>query len=162
LFIQRIWMSILNFLRKTLTLFMFLIISARFCLPLASIADDYLHKHFFADQISEATKKLAISSTEIEKLKDFSMPEIDGVLNSLKNSASFIKQKSIEFKNALAVTVDNAGDIIENLLKLTFLYVGIFVIQVIILPLLSFLFLVKMANTLFQKNIPVILHHSDH
>ena len=152
----------INFLRKTLTLFMFLIISARFCLPLASIADDYLHKHFFADQISEATKKLAISSTEIEKLKDFSMPEIDGVLNSLKNSASFIKQKSIEFKNALAVTVDNAGDIIENLLKLTFLYVGIFVIQVIILPLLSFLFLVKMANTLFQKNIPVILHHSDH
>lgn len=150
----------INFFKRTVTWFIFLIISARFCLPLSSVADDYLHKHFFDAQISEANKKLAIASTEIEKLKDFSLPEIDGVLSSIKNSASFIKQKSIELKNALAVTVHNAGDIIENLLKLTFLYVGIFLIQVVILPLLSFLFLVKLANTLFQKNIPVILHHS--
>jgi hypothetical protein len=57
-------------------------------------------------------------------------------------------------------TVTNAGDIIENLLKLTFLYVGVFLIQVIILPLLSFWFLVKTVNALFHTKIPVILKHS--
>jgi hypothetical protein len=150
----------INFFQRTVTWFIFLIISARFCLPISSVIDDYLNRHFFDNQISETNQRLAIASSELNKLKEFSLPEVDGILGTIENSASFIKQKSAEFRNALTVTVSNAGDIIENLLELTFLYVGIFLIQVVILPLLSFLFLVKMANTLFQKNIPVILHHS--
>jgi len=70
------------------------------------------------------------------------------------------KRKTIEFNNALVLTVSNMGEIVENLLKLTFLYVGIFLIQVIILPLLSFFFLLKIINALFNTNIPIILHHS--
>lgn len=150
----------INFLQRTVTWFIFLIISARFCLPISSVIDDYLNRNFFDNQISETNKRLAIASSELNKLKEFSLPEVDGILGTIENSASFIKQKSAELKNALAVMVSNAGDIIENLLELTFLYVGIFLIQVVFLPLLSFLFLVKMANTLFQKNMPVILHHS--
>jgi hypothetical protein len=157
-----IWLDYerLNLFQRTITWFIFIIISARFCLPISAVADDYLYTHFFADQISKANKKLAIASTELDKLRDVSLPEVDGVLGTIENSATFLKQKSTEFKNAIAAMVNNAGDIIENLLSLTFLYVGIFIIQVIILPLLSFLVLVKLANTLFQKNIPVILHHS--
>ncbi|MHC4756470.1 MAG: hypothetical protein ACYTBP_15155, partial [Planctomycetota bacterium] len=146
--------------RKTITRFILLIVIARFFLPISSVADEYLHKHFFADQISNANKELAVGSAELDKLKDFSLPEMDGVLGTIENSASFLKRKSTEFNNALVATVTNAGDIIENLLKLTFLYVGIFLIQVIILPLLSFFFLVKIINALFNTNIPLILHHS--
>lgn len=111
------------------------------------------------DQISNANKELAHGTVEIDKLKDFSLPEIDGVVGTIKNSASFIKQKTIEFKNVLVYIVSNTGDIIKNLLKLTFLYVGIFLIQVILLPLLSFWFLVKTFNTLFGTNVPASLHH---
>jgi hypothetical protein len=147
-------------LQKIITRFIIIIIIARFCLPISSLADEYLHKHFFADQISDANKKLAVGSAELDKLKDLSLPEIDGVLGTIENSASFLKQKTIEFQNVLVATVTNTGDIIDNLLKLTFLYVGVFLIQVVILPLLSFWFLVKIANALFHTNIPVIRHHS--
>ena len=147
-------------LQKTITRFIVLLVIARFCLPVSSVADQFLHKHFFDDQISEANEELAVGSAELDKLKDLSLPETDGVLGTIENSASFLKQKIREFKNALVATVTNAGDIIENLLKLTYLYVGIFLIQVIILPLLSFWFLVKTANALFHTHIPAILHHS--
>ncbi|MFC1534811.1 hypothetical protein ACFL7M_15765 [Thermodesulfobacteriota bacterium] len=146
--------------QKIISRFILLIIIARFFLPISSVADNYLQKHFFADQISDANKELAVGSSELDKLKDFSLPEIDGLLGTIENSASFLKQKTTEFKNALVSTVTNTGDIIENLLKLTFLYVGIFLIQVVILPLLSFWFLVKTANALFHTNIQGILHHS--
>lgn len=139
----------LTSLQKTVTRFILLIIIARICLPISSVADEYLYKHFFADQVSEATQELAVGSAELDKLKNFSLPEIDGFLGTIENSTSFLKQKTIEYKNALVATVTNSGDIIENLLKLTFLYVGIFLIQVVILPLLSFGFLVKTANALF-------------
>ena len=59
-------------------------------------------------------------------MKEVSLPEIDGVLGTIKNSASFLKRKSLEFKNAIVFTISNAGNIIENLLKLIFLYVCIF------------------------------------
>ena len=150
----------LTSLQKIITRFILLIIISRFCLPISSVADDYLHKHFLADQISDANRELAVGSAELDKLKDFSLPEIAGILGTIENSASFLKQKATEFKNALVATVTNMGDIIDNLLKLTFLYVGIFLIQVVILPLLSFWFLVKTANAFFHTNIPVILHHS--
>jgi len=150
----------LTSLQKTITRFMVLLIIARFCLPISSVVDDYLHEHFFADQISEANEKLAMGSAELDKLKDLSLPETDGVLGTIENSASFLKQKTTELKNALVATVSNTGDIIESLLTLTYLYVGIFLIQVIILPLLSFWFLVKTANALFHTNIPAVLHHS--
>ncbi|MBL0731807.1 MAG: hypothetical protein JJW03_03030, partial [Desulfosarcina sp.] len=120
---------------KNLTMrILFIIVIARFCLPISSMANDFIQKNFFFDQISDANKELALGSAELDKLKDFSLPEIDGILGTIENSASLLKRKTIAFKNAVVITVSNAGNIIESLLKLTFLYVGIFLIQVIILP----------------------------
>jgi hypothetical protein len=150
----------LQSIQKNMMRFALLIVIARFCLPISSIGNEFIDKHFFADQISLANKELAASSAELDKLKDFSLPEIDGVLKTIENSASFLKRKSTEFNHALVKTVSNMGEIIENLIELTFLYVGIFLIQVIIFPLLSFWFLVKITNAFFDTNIPAILHHS--
>jgi hypothetical protein len=150
----------ITFLRKTLLRIVFLIVVARFFLPVSSIADEYLHKYFFADQISNANKELAVGSVELDKFKKYSLPEVDGFLGTLENSALFLKQKTAEFNDALAVIITNAEDIIGNLLKLTYLYVGIFLIQVVLLPLLSFWFLAKIVTILFDTNIPVILNHS--
>ncbi|ALC15671.1 hypothetical protein DSOUD_0884 [Desulfuromonas soudanensis] len=147
-------------LQKLTMQILLLLAVARFCLPISSMANGYVQKHYFEEKISAANNELALGSVDLDKLKDFSLPEIDGFIGTIENSASFVKQKSILFKNALVNTVSNMGSIIENLLKLMFLYVGIFIIQVIILPLLSFWFLMKTANTLFRTNIPVILRPS--
>ncbi len=115
---------------KNLTMrILFIVVIARFCLPISSMANDFIQKNFFFDQISDANKELALGSAELEKLNDFSLPEIDGILGTINNSASLLKRKSIEFKNAVVITVSNAGNIIESLLKLTFLYVGFFLFK---------------------------------
>ncbi len=88
------------------------------------------------------------------------MAEIDGIMGTIDNSAVFLKQKSIAFKNALTATMNNMGHIIETLLELMILYIGQFLIQVIILPLLSFWFLIKTMNALFNTNAPILLKHS--
>jgi hypothetical protein len=133
---------------------------ARFCLPISSIANEFLHDNFFADQIADANNELAVGVADLDKLKDISLPEYDGFLEAIENSASFLKQKSIHFKDAIAVTVSNRGTIIENLLRLTFLYVGVFLIQVIILPLFIFWLLFKTINSLFYTKIPITVVHS--
>ncbi|MCW5208914.1 hypothetical protein VU10_01650, partial [Desulfobulbus sp. US1] len=79
-------------------------------------------------------------------------------------TASFLREKSGEFKKAFAVIGNNMGGMIESLLQLTFLYVGILVIQVILLPLLAFFFLIKIVNALFDIHLPaeVLHHHMNH
>jgi hypothetical protein len=139
----------LSSLQKTLGQLALFITIFRFCLPLSSLANQFIYHHFFDEQIVAARNELAIGSAELDKLKDLSMPEIDGLVGTIENSAHFLKQKSIEFKQAVIYTVNNMGQIIENLMTLTFLYVGIFLIQVIVLPLLSFWVLLKMAHALF-------------
>lgn len=133
---------------------------ARFCLPLSSIANEFLQDNFFTDKISDANNELALGVADLDQLKDFSLPDYDGFMEAIENSASFLKQKSIHFKDAIAVTVSNRGNIIENLLKLTFLYVGVFFIQVIILPLLIFWLLLKTIHALFYTNIPMTVIHA--
>ena len=147
-------------LKKIVMRIIFIIIIGRFCLPISSMANEIIQKDFFDEKISDANDKLKLNTAELDKLAELSLPEVDGIKGTIENSASLLKQKSIEFKNAIVVTVSNMGSIINNLLTLTFLYVGVFLIQVIILPLLIFWFLVKTTNALFQTNLPVILHHS--
>jgi hypothetical protein len=118
------------------------------------MANRFVQAHYFADRISEANTALSIGSADLEKLKDFSLPEIDGLLGTIENSASFLNRKSTELKHVLVDTVSNMGNIIESLLTLTFLYVGIFVIQVIVFPLLSFWFLFKTASLIFLTSVP--------
>ncbi len=133
---------------------------ARFCLPLSSIANEFLQDNFFTDKISDANNELALGVADLDQLKDITLPEYDGFMEAIENSASFLKQKSIHFKDAIAVTVSNRGNIIENLLKLTFLYIGVFFIQVIILPLLIFWLLLKTIHALFYTNIPMTVIHA--
>lgn len=136
--LQRLFLSVL------------IIISiARFCLPLSSMANQFLQDHFFEQNIAEANGELARGIADLDKLKDVSLPQYDGLIETIENSASYLKQKSIDFKNAIAVTIENRDIIVENLLKLTFLYVAIFIVQVLVLPLLIFWFLMKMVNSLF-------------
>ncbi len=147
-------------LRKTLMRLMFFVLIARFALPISAMANNYLQDHFFSEKISSANHELALGASELDKLLQFSLPKVDGVLGTIKNNAAFIQQKSVEFKDAIVATVSNAGNIIENLLKLAFLYVGIFLIQVIALPMLIFWLLIKFANSLFDTNLPVILQQA--
>ena len=145
-------------IREVTLRILIILVVARFCLPLSSMGNEFIQKNFFDDQISKANRELALGSAELDKLKELSLPEFNGFLGTIEKSTSFLKRSSKEFKNAIGKTVSNMGEIIESLLNLTFLYVGVFLIQVIILPVLTFWFLVKTTNSLFQTNIQLILN----
>ncbi|MFC1864178.1 hypothetical protein ACFL1Z_09540, partial [Thermodesulfobacteriota bacterium] len=138
-----------------------IIIVARFFLPISSLVNDFLYKNYFLDDINEARMNLAFASKELDKIKGIEFPEVDGVVGTIKNSGLFLKSKTIEFKDAMIAITNDTGQIISNMLKLTWLYVGMFFIQVIALPLLMFWFLVKIINTLFSMGIPTILSHPE-
>ncbi len=147
----------LNALQGSLWQMLWVVVVLRCCLPVSSIANEYIYHHFFDDRIVAARDHLALGIAELDKLKDLSMPEIDGVMGTIENSASFLKRKSVELENAIRYTVANMGNMIENLMTLTFLYVGIFIIQVIVLPLCSFWLLIKVALSLFPTRKPEIV-----
>jgi hypothetical protein len=141
-------------LQKTTMAILLFVGIARFCLPLSSLANEYIQTNFFDDKIAQANNELALGIADLEKLKDISsVQENIGFIGSIKGNAQLIKEKSIQLKDAIAVTVENSANIINNLLKLTFLYVGIFLIQVVILPIFIFWFLLKIVNSLFYTNI---------
>ena len=146
----------INWQRNILHLIL-LIAVVRFCLPISSLANNLVHKHFFEERITEANHQLTLGSKELDTFSDFSLPKVDGIMGTIENSTAFLAKKAREFKKALSKLVDNMGDMIDNLLKLTFLYIGLFVIQVIVLPILSFWGMTRLANSLFKTNIPVTL-----
>lgn len=143
-----------NHIQKTTMGVLLFVGIARFCLPISSVANEYIQTNFFDDKITQANNELALGIADLEKLKDISsVQEKNGFLGSIKGNAQLIKEKSVQLKNAIAVTVKNSANIINNLLELTFLYVGIFLIQVVILPIFIFWFLLRIVNSIFYTNI---------
>jgi hypothetical protein len=139
----------LGVLRRLLVRLALLAAAARFCLPMAALANGYLDTRFFSKEIETARTALALGSTELQKLSEVNLPEVDGVRGTLKNSAAFLQRKAAEFREVLRYTVANVGSIVDNLLKLTLLYVGIFLIQVLLLPLGVLWLLAKTAAALY-------------
>jgi len=110
----------------------------RFCLPVSAIISSSIHKNFFSPRIEQSTKELEPYVGDFSDLEKYSFPEIDGFVNTLKSSSSFMKNKIHQFKNSFVKTVHNMDRIIDNLIELTLLYSCIFLIQVIFLPLFVF------------------------
>ncbi len=149
----------LQSLQKITIRILILIAILRCCLPLSSLANDFLYKNYFAEQISTANNELKLHSESSNPFEDIDVSESAGFWATIGNSPALIKKTSIDLKKTIAGFVTNMGEIIDNLLNLTFLYVGLFLIQVIGLPIMIFWLLVKFTNCLFDTNIPGILHH---
>jgi hypothetical protein len=140
---------------------MILVLLARFCLPVSSIINDFLHERFFAPEIKTAEQAITLNSPELEKLAQIKLPQIDGVIGTIENSADFVKTKSGEFASALGSIYKSSKTISENLVKIISLYVADFIVQVVLLPILVFWGLVKFTNSLFEMNLPYIIRHSE-
>lgn len=138
-----------------------LIAVARLCLPTSSIISSYLNESYFTPEITKAKDELSMSSTYMDRLKDIHMPEIDGVMGTVKNGFSFMGDKTTDLGMALKEMIQNMGKMVSNLLKLSYLYLALFVIQVILLPIGAFWLLSRIINALCGTNIPYIIHRKE-
>lgn len=141
-------------LQKITVRFLLLLAILRFCLPLSSLVNQSLYTNYFAEEISRASQQLDLRSDSSNQLGDIATPDSHGFWATIGNSTTVIKKISVDLKKSLAVFVNNMTEIIENLLKLTFLYVGIFLIQVLLLPLSIFWLLMYLATRLFKTILP--------
>ena len=97
----------------------------------------------------------------MERLKDMHMPKIDGILGTLKNSAVIVGEKASDLGAALKALMHNMENMISNLLKLSYLYIAQFLLQIIFLPVGIFWLLSRLINALFGTNIPNYLRHQE-
>lgn len=146
-------------IREILLKSIVLIAVARLCLPISSIISSYLNGNYFSPKISKVKDELAMSSPVMEHLKDIRMPEIDGVLGTVKKGFDFVGEKTSDLKAALKEMIQNMENMVSNLLKLSYLYVALFVIQVVLLPIGIFWLLLRTINAFLGTNIPYIIGH---
>ncbi len=147
--------------RESIIKSMLLIVVARLCLPTSAVVSSILYDKYFSEEISKTKDALSMSSPEVERLKDMQMPQVDGVMGTIRNGFSFVGGKITDLKEALKTMVNNAGNMVSNLLKLSYLYVALFVSQVILLPIGAFWLITRITNGLFGTRIPFIFRHRD-
>ncbi len=125
-----------------------LILIARLSLPVSSIVSAHLNEHYFAPEITQAKDGLGLNTPEMERLKSMQMPKVDGVMDTVENGFRFVSKKISDLSAALQSMLQNMGTMINQLLILSYLYVTLFIIQVIVLPLGIFWFLTRLTMAL--------------
>ena len=103
-----------------------------------------------AGQLTEAVRRRPYSIVVFDEIEK-AHPDVFNALLQILDDGRMTdgKGRTVDFKNTIQVIMDNKTVIVENLLRLTFLYLGVFVIQVLVLPLLIFWFLMRIVNSLF-------------
>lgn len=89
---------------------------------------------------------------DINSIADMDIQRDDGFWNKIATTTQALRDKTAKLQEAFAYTLENAGELIENLLILTFLYIGIFLIQVILLPIATFWLLFRRFHILYKTD----------
>lgn len=129
-----------------------ILLATRFFLPISSLMSDYLYYGFFQEKIETATTNLEFYSDEIETINYVDVPDSEGFWDSIKNNALYLGEKAKQFKDVLYYVADNISDIVGRLVEVTWLYVGLFVIQILLLPLFMLWLMLKLVNKIFETN----------
>lgn len=147
-------------LRRLILRAVILIAVARLCLPASSIISSFLADHYFSPKITEAQNGLKLNSPEMERLKDMHIPEAYTPWEMIRNSAGFINTKLSDLRAVLAtINKETITSMVSALLELSYLYVALFMIQIILLPLGIFWLLARVGNTFFGINLPESPRH---
>ncbi|MES9844378.1 MAG: hypothetical protein ABW131_06985 [Candidatus Sedimenticola sp. 6PFRAG5] len=105
----------------------------RLLLPLSALVSDGLHSHLFQPRIDTARESLSVVSSRYETLNAFEKEEEQGLFSSLVGKAG---RQVEETREAFGHVADNVEQIVGSLLELATLYVALFVIQILVIPLL--------------------------
>ncbi len=145
--------NIKNFFLKSLAVLVVL----RFALVFVSFVNYELNEIYFYPKIETVKQNLTFYISDDKIARFDSIDDADGLVDTIKENFKKLKTKTIELKDVFDKMLDNSSKIIANLLELTYLYIALFLIQVIILPLSVFYILIKSVNILFGKNYNYII-----
>tara|TARA_B110000305_G_C19300117_1_gene568699 strand:+ start:135 stop:581 length:447 start_codon:yes stop_codon:yes gene_type:complete len=130
-----------------------ILVVGRFFLPLSAFLNEWMFDCYFQQYFTQSTDVLSMATGKFDHLKHFELPEIDGISGTIKNSAEMLKLKVTQLQEALSGMTENLGNVIDHLLRLTWMYLAVFIIQVIVLPLGMFWLLLRLLSHLFSIDV---------
>jgi hypothetical protein len=103
-----------------------------------------------------ATHQLAMEPMvkDLKNLTEFETPKIKGIGDVFTEPVRLMQEKSDEFKLALTLLVINGIELFHHMLAIMSLYIGVFVVQVLFLPVAMFWLLNKLLFVLFAHTLP--------
>jgi len=135
LLILALWIPFLNsllsdFIFKTVLI----LLAIRFFLPLSALANSLIQEEFFEEKIQ--TNVQVLSSNSIKNEENSTRAKSTSELIFSVSYAKKLKEQSQKI-------LSNGKEIVNALIQLTILYSSSFIIQVVLIPFLSFYFLLK-------------------
>ena len=86
------------------------------------------------------------------KSSAFTIPKSsDSIWDSFKNKFGFVQNQAEEIKKKFVLFLDNASKIVDSLIKLAYLYFGMFFINIVLIPLLIYLMFKKTLKVLYES-----------
>lgn len=133
----------------------------RFFLPASAFLSDFLNRNLFFPKVDEYHAALVPITTEFAALMEYEMPEIGSIREAFSEPAKAIGNKTRQLKDAASKIVEFVAhegmEVFNTMLKITAIYLGVFVVQVLFIPLGMFWFLNKLLAILFGFHAPVYL-----
>ena len=112
-----------------------LLVVVRLALPVTALINFQLNQHYFYPQIEQTKTKLSEQAKPFTDLGELTVNDDDQKQGWFSSTTQRIAQKRIQWQQAYSALKTVGFDIVQHLLTLAYLYLGIFVIQVIALPL---------------------------
>ena len=132
-------------------LFLFVI---RLFLPCSALISQHLNEDYFFPRIQERQVSLAPMIQEFRTVTDFELPEVKGIGDVFLGPGRLMGEKGSQINAALTMMVSNGIEIFNNMIEIMALYLGVFIIQVIFIPLFMFWLLNKLVYLLFSQSLP--------
>lgn len=124
----------------------FLLVFIRVALPCTALISDAVETHFFAPKIAACQAQLEVFGAETQ----IRFSEDDSFRDKAEKIKDLVQEKA-------KIYWENAMNIVAVSLEIAGIYVALFIVQVIFLPLASFWAIIKITNRLFARDLPVVL-----
>jgi len=121
-----------------------LLLLLRFLLPVSALISDQLYSHWLQPGITDAVDDLSAVSNSYQSLSKLPPEQGGGFFSSMTAATS---EKVEQIRAAFMQMVEHAENIIRSLLTLMTLYLAVFVVQVVMLPLLMLWLMLRIAKS---------------
>ena len=150
-FKKNVVLSYRNLLIKV-ALFLFVV---RLFLPCSALLSHQLNERLFFPQIEVHEAQLQPMLQEFKELTKFETPEVKGLGDVFTGPVRMMNEKTSQLNLALTLLAANGLEVFNHMTAIMALYLGIFVIQVLFLPVMMFWLLNKLLFILFSYTIPL-------
>ncbi|WP_135607056.1 hypothetical protein [Solemya velesiana gill symbiont] len=120
----------------------------RLLLPISSYASNALHEAVFQPRIDEARESLSVVSSRYDSLNTLKKGDEEGFFSSIVGKAN---QQVEDARHTFEHVAENVEQIVSALLELATLYVALFLVQVLAIPIFTLwliVLLVRQSNGL--------------